>query len=163
MGGGSNPTLPTGTVDGFRGLGQSVKHSLTNLAVSFTNVGGGISTPDSEIASNWSNFSSDSSDNFVQLDVGDPDASSGRVSINHANGAGAGDDDLEDGVEVATEVVEGEDLLQEERSTPSPSFSHDNAFIRAENENTVPSFQLFSKYSFYSLVVCDLYSIFNLI
>ena len=136
LGGGSNPTLGAGTADSFRGLTQSVKHSLTNLAVSFTNVGGGISTPDSEIASNWSNFSSDSSDNFVTLDVGDPDASSeGRVSIFHTNGGG--DDDLDDGVEVATEVVEEQDLLADERSTPSPSFSHDNAYLRPEHDAMV--------------------------
>jgi len=134
LGGGSNPSLGAGTGDGFKGLGQSVKHSLTNLAVSF-NVGGGISTPDSEIASNWSNISTESSDNFEQLDVTDPDASSGRVAIFRTNDGP--EDDLDEVVEVATEVVEERDPIVDERSTPSPLFPQVGAYQIAENGQMV--------------------------
>ena len=103
------------------------------MAVSFNK--GGISTPDSEIASNWSNFSSSSSENnFITLDVVDPESVSLRNSQMFSNNGEEGFED-DDGVEIATEVVEENDLT--ERSTPSPMVPTDGASLKHESDETV--------------------------
>lgn len=146
--GGSNPAL-----ENIRSsLTHSMKHGYSNLAVSFNKCGpglggsgsgvAGISTPDSEIASNWSNFSSESSseNNFVTLDVIDSHSQHSSSAPNNNNEDDAADDD--DEVEIATEVNEEHDFTNEEReTTPSPSLYHNNnehnTFQRPERDLTV--------------------------
>lgn len=113
-------------------MGQNIKQSLTNLTVSFNKVGG-ISTPDSEIVSNWSNISSDSSDNFVQLDVGEPDSGAVAVTNSLKDCMELGSDSE---IEVAVEVEENS--FVEERFTPSPAaFCPDVSALKPENDTVV--------------------------
>jgi len=126
-------------------MSWSTKHSLTNLTVSFNKAGGGIATPDSEIVSNWSNISSDSSDNFIQLDVGEPEG--GSLSITSPNVDRRLEIDSE--IEVAVDAVEVEEnIFGEERSTPSPSgISQEISMSRADHDNIV-SFRDFTLKNF---------------
>ncbi|CAG7723422.1 unnamed protein product [Allacma fusca] len=118
----SSPVSNVPSMESLRSSFSQVKHGLSNLAVTFNKVGG-ISTPDSEVASQWSNISSDSSENnFVPIESLDDEFCRSPLPS---------DVGVDAAVEVATEVVE------DNRSTPSPSFSFGNQMLRAENDNLV--------------------------
>ena len=99
---------------GFAKVQQHGFHSLVSL-----NKVGGLSTPDSEIASQWSNLSDESDENAVPFETLDEDF------VNKGN-------EVDEAVEVATEVVE------DNRSTPSPTaFSFSNRMARPDNDSLV--------------------------
>lgn len=101
-------------------ISQGMKHGISNLVVSF-NKGGGHSTPDSEVTSLWSTDSSES--NFITLDP----------EQDLPNYQQMGEDDVEDAVEVAEEVIE-------DNSQSTGSFSIHNPYGRDDSVEVIVYF-----------------------
>lgn len=118
----TNPSnSPVAQIDSIRSsFSHGMKQGLSSLAVSFNK---GLSTPDSEVASTWSNLSDESSDNnFIHLDPSE--CGDGEMGVSPIPDIDK--DDIE--VEVATEVVEDDESLA------SPQMPNEKVMVTIEND-----------------------------